>query len=248
MIRHLSFNIKMRHSKKGDKNMKTTFTKVAVATILAGTTLFGGAASAATKDEIKVTDRYTALKAGMTIEQAAKVIYGKEYKKQLTKKGSSTVLKKKAELTTSSQGQKTTVYAFSDEKNFTNVSVFHFMTKKNSSVYRLTGKSLDLYRADSYTGARESKMKLMKEKKIKTGMTEKQLDAVLSGSGLGEWTGIDAIDWTSIQSKQELDYGLGIKSLSKTYVFPTSTKQRKLVILNYDYEKKTYKVASQTSL
>jgi len=238
----------MRHSKKGDKNMKTTFTKVAVATILAGTTLFGGAASAVTKDEIKVTDRYTALKAGMTIEQAAKVIYGKEYKKQLTKKGSSTVLKKKAELTTSSQGQKTTVYAFSDEKNFTNVSVFHFMTKKNSSVYRLTGKSLDLYRADSYTGARESKMKLMKGKKIKTGMTEKQLDAVLSGSGLGEWTGVDAIDWTSIQSKQELDYGLGIKSLSKTYVFPTSTKQRKLVILNYDYEKKTYTVSSQTSL
>lgn len=228
--------------------MKTTFTKVAVATILAGTTLFGGAASAVTKDEIKVTDRYTALKAGMTIEQAAKVIYGKEYKKQLTKKGSSTVLKKKAELTTSSQGQKTTVYAFSDEKNFTNVSVFHFMTKKNSSVYRLTGKSLDLYRADSYTGARESKMKLMKGKKIKTGMTEKQLDAVLSGSGLGEWTGVDAIDWTSIQSKQELDYGLGIKSLSKTYVFPTSTKQRKLVILNYDYEKKTYTVSSQTSL
>ena len=227
--------------------MKTTFTKVAVATVLAGTTLFGGAASAATKDETKVTDRYTALKVGMTIEQAAKVIYGKEYKKQLTKKGSSTVLKKKAELTTSSQGQKTTVYAFSDEKNFTNMSVFQFMTKKNSSVYRLTGKSLDLYRADSYTGARESKMKLMKGKKIKTGMTEKQLDAVLSGSGLGEWTGVDAIDWTSIQSKQELDYGLGIKSLSKTYVFPTSTKQRKLVILNYDYEKKMYKVSSQTS-
>ena len=228
--------------------MKMTFTKVAVASVLAGTTLFGGAASAATKDETKVTDRYTALKPGMTIEQAAKVIYGKAYKKQLTKKGSSTVLKKKAELTTSSQGQKTTVYAFADEKNFTNMSVFQFMTKKNSSVYRLTGKSLDLYRAESYTGARESKMKLLKGKKIKTGMTEKQLDAVLSGSGLGEWTGVDAIDWTSIQSKQELDYGLGIKSLSKTYVFPTSTKQRKLVILNYDYEKKTYKVASQTSL
>ncbi len=38
--------------------MKTTFTKVAVATVIAGTTLFGGAASAATKDETKVTDRY----------------------------------------------------------------------------------------------------------------------------------------------------------------------------------------------
>lgn len=75
--------------------MKTTFTKVAVATVIAGTTLFGGVASAATKDETKVTDRYTALKAGMTIEQAAKVIYGKEYKKQLTKKSGSTVLKKK---------------------------------------------------------------------------------------------------------------------------------------------------------
>ncbi len=92
------------------------------------------------------------------------------------------------------------------------------MTKKNSSVYRLTGKSLDLFRVDSYSGARESKMKLLKGKKIKTGMTEKQLDAVLSGSGLGEWTGVDSIDWTSIQTKQELDYGLGIKhSLKHTY-------------------------------
>ncbi|WP_051656305.1 MULTISPECIES: hypothetical protein [Exiguobacterium] len=110
--------------------MKMTFTKVTVATVLAGTTLFGGAASAATKDETKVTDRYTALKAGMTIEQAAKVIYGKDYKKQLTKKSGSTVLKKKAEFTTVSQGQKTTAYTFSDEKNFTNISVFQFMTKK----------------------------------------------------------------------------------------------------------------------
>lgn len=80
--------------------MKSTFTKVAVATVLTGTTLFGGAASAATKDEVKATERYTALKNGMTIEQTAKVIYGKDYKKQLTKKNGSTVFKKKEDYST----------------------------------------------------------------------------------------------------------------------------------------------------
>lgn len=228
--------------------MKMTFTKVALATVLAGTTLFGGAASAATKDETKATDRYTALKAGMTIEQAAKVIYGKDYKKQLTKKNGSTVLKKKADSTSTTNGQKATFYTFVNEKTYMDTTGLMFMTKKKSSIYLLTSKTVSLLRFDSATGFRESKMKLMKGKKIKNGMTEKQLDSILSGKGLGEWTSLTTVDWTPVQTKQELDLGLGVKGYTKWYVFPTSTSQRKYVIMDYDFKKKTYKVASQTSL
>ncbi len=90
--------------------MKSTFTKVAVAAVIAGTTLFGGVASAATKEEVKATDRYSALKNGMTIEQAAKVIYGKDYKKQVMTKNGSKVLKLKEEMKYTEDGQKTIVY------------------------------------------------------------------------------------------------------------------------------------------
>ena len=228
--------------------MKTTIMKLTVATLIAGSTLIAGTAEAATKQETKVTTQFKTLKNGMTIEQAAKVLYGKEYKKQLTKKNGMTVLKKKAEGTSTTQGQKTTIYSFYDKKEIlpSDITTLMFMTKKNSSVYRLTTKSLDLYRQSS-TGTRESKMKLMKGKKIKTGMTEKQLDAVLSGKGLGEWTGLDSIDMSSVQTKQELELGFAIKLESKTYVFPTATKQKKFVMLEYNAKKKTYVVSSQMS-
>ncbi len=230
--------------------MKTTFAKLTLATLIAGSTLIAGTAEAATTTETKATTQYNALTPGMTIAQAAKVIYGKDYKKQLTKKGSSTVLKQKAEATSTSQGQKTTLYSIYDRKaDFPSaMTTLMFMTKKNDSVYRLTTKSLDLYRGTTTSGARESKMKLAKGAKIKTGMTEKQLDALLSGKGLGEWTGLDTIDLTSVQTKQELELGLAIKAKSKTYVFPTATKTKKLVILDYNAKKKTYVVSGQASL
>lgn len=228
--------------------MTTTFGKLTIAALIAGSTLIAGTAEAATKQETKVTTQFKTLKNGMTIEQAAKVLYGKDYKKQLTKKNGMTVLKQKAEATSTTQGQKTTIYSFYDKKEIvpSDITTLMFMTKKNSSVYRLTSKSLDLFR-DSSTGARESKMKLAKGAKIKTGMTEKQLDGVLSGKGLGEWTGLDSIDMTSVQTKQEIDLGLAIKSEFKTYVFPTSTKQKKFVMLEYNAKKKTYVVSNQMS-
>ena len=230
--------------------MKTTIVKVTMATIITGSTLLTGVTvGAATKQEKKVTTQYQTLKAGMTIEQAAKVLYGKTYKKQLMKKNGMTIFKKQPFTTSDTLGQKSTAYSFSEKYEVMplDVTTLIFMTKKNGSVYRLTSKSLDFLRLSS-TGLRESKMKLVKGKTIKKGMTEKQLDAVLSGKGLGEWMGLDSIDMSSIQSKKELEAGVGIKSEVKTYVFPTSTKQKKIVMLDYDFKKKTYVVSTQTSL
>ena len=96
--------------------MKMTFTKLAVAAVIAGSTLFSGTASAAKKVETTATNQYTALKAGMTMEQAAKVLYGKSYKKQLIKKNGSTMLKKKATTSSNGEGQKIANYQFFDTK------------------------------------------------------------------------------------------------------------------------------------
>lgn len=231
--------------------MTTSFGKLTIAALIAGSTLMSGVTvNAATKTEVKATNQYNALKPGMTIAQVAKVIYGKEYKKQLMQKGGSTVLKQKAEMTSNTNGQKMLGYSVYDKKVVfpLDMTTLMFMTKKNDSLYRLTSKSLDLFRDDMSSGFRESKMKLVKGGKIKTNMTEKQLDAVLSGKGLGEWAGLDTIDMTSIQTKKELDLGLGIKGRSKTYIFPTTTKTKKLVMLDYDAKKKTYVVSGEASL
>jgi hypothetical protein len=79
--------------------MNTTFIKITVATIIAGSTLFSGTTSAAKIVETAATNQYSALKAGMTMDQVAKVLYGKDYKKQLTTKNGSQVLNTKEEFT-----------------------------------------------------------------------------------------------------------------------------------------------------
>lgn len=228
--------------------MMKLMTKTTCATLIAGAMLFGGSASAATKEESKWTTQYSNLKTGMTLSETAKVLYGKEYKKQLIQKSGSTILKKKADDSYSEQGQKSKVYVFANGKNQNIYTSLLFMTKKNSSVYRLIGKSLDVSRESSATGARESTRKLAKGATIKVGMTEKQLDTILSGTGLGEWTGLDSSDWTSVQSKSELALIGPVKSSLKIYVFPTTTSKRKLVVMDYDYKKKTYRVGDQSSL
>ncbi|WP_290777577.1 hypothetical protein [Exiguobacterium sp. UBA5002] len=226
------------------KRMTTTV----LAAMIAGATVCAGSASAATKEETKYTTQYTNLKTGMTMTEVAKVLYGNDYKKQLVKKSGSTVLKKQAESTEISYGQKTKFYYFTNGKNGDSDTSLVFMTKKNSSVYRLTGKSFDIYRENTKSAARESTRKLAKGAKVKKEMTAKQLDAILSGTGLGEWTGVEATDWSSIQSKAELAAIGAEKSSYKTYVFPTSTGGRKMVLMSYDYKKKTFKVADHTSL
>lgn len=224
--------------------MKTTFMKVAVATVIAGTTLFSGTASAATKVEITATNQFEALKTGMTMEQVAKVLYGKSYKTQLTKKDGSTILKKKPEFADKEDGQKFATYNFYDTKvkvapTYTALS---FTTKAKDSVYRLTSKVINIT-AKTKLGARESKMQLVKGAKLSEGMTEQQLDAVLTGKGLGDWMDWANFDYSMVASKAEIKQGLADPIMMKTYVFQTTDpKKRMLVSLDYNFKKKLYEV------
>jgi len=217
--------------------------KITVATIIAGTTLFGGAASAATKVETAATNQYTALKTGMTMEQVAKVLYGKDYKKQLTTKSGSQVLKMKEAIKFTADHRKQIYYEIYDPKAKippTETSL-GFMTKKNDSVYRLVSKNIETGRK-TYSEYRESTRKLNAGAKIKTGMTEKQLDGLLSGSGLEEWAGLLEEDARSVFSAKEIKHYEIEAFKGKLYVFQKSTKSRIYVDLAYDTKKKTYVV------
>ena len=223
--------------------MNTTFMKITVATIIAGSTLFSGTASAATKVETTATNQYTALKAGMTMEQVAKVLYGKDYKKQLTTKNGSQVLKTKEEFKDVEDKRKEIYYEIYDRKAKIPPTLMSlgFMTKKNDSVYRLISKQVEMGR-NTYSEYRESTRKLNAGAKIKTGMTEKQLDGVLSDSGLGEWAGLSEGDARSVFSTKEIkEYEIETHK-GKLYVFQKSTKSRIYVDLAYGAKKKTYVV------
>ncbi|WP_214858391.1 hypothetical protein [Exiguobacterium sp. s191] len=221
--------------------MNTTFMKITVATIIAGSTLFSGTASAATKVETTATNQYTALKAGMTMEQVAKVLYGKDYKKQLTTKSGSQVLKTKEEFKDVEDKRKEIYYEIYDRKAKIPPTLMSlgFMTKKNDSVYRLISKQVEMGR-NTYSEYRESTRKLNAGAKIKTGMTEKQLDGVLSGSGLGEWAGLLEEDARSVFSAKEIKAYEIEAFKGKLYVFQKSTKSRVYVEMSYDAKKKIY--------
>ena len=224
--------------------MKTTIMKLTVATLIASSTLIAGTAQAATKEEIKATTQFEALKTGMTMEQVAQVLYGKSYKTQLTKKDGSTILKKKAELMDKSEGRKFISYDFHDTKlkiapTYTSLS---FVTKSKSSVYRLTSKVLEVT-AKTKIGVRESKMQLTKGAKLTEGMTEKQLDSVLTGKGLGEWMDWSNLDYSMVASKADIKLGLGEPIMMKSYVFQTvDPKKRMFVSMDYNFKKKIYEV------
>ncbi|EZP59706.1 hypothetical protein [Exiguobacterium sp. RIT341] len=224
--------------------MKTTFTKLAVAAVIAGSTLFSGTASAATKVETTATNQYMELKAGMTMEQAAKVLYGKSYKTQLIKKNGSTMLKKKATTSSNGEGQKIANYQFFDTKAKVPpvTTDLTFVTKKKDPVYRLTMKIINIT-ADTKLEARESKMQLVKGAKLKEGMTEKQLDAVLTGKGLGDWMTLMTFDFTSIATKKEIKDGIAGPESIKAYVFQTTDPKKRMVVnLDYNSKKKVFEV------
>ncbi len=225
--------------------MTTSFGKLTIAALIAGSTLMSGVTvNAATKEEIQATVQYESLKTGMTMEQVAKVLYGKSYKTELTKKDGSTMLKKKTAFADKEDGRKFAAYHFYDTKvkvapTYTELS---FATKDKDSVYRLTSKMLNIT-AKTKLGVRESKMQLMKGAKLTEGMTEQQLDAVLTGKGLGEWMDWSNFDYSTVASKAEIKLGLGEPIMMRSYVFQTTDpKKRMIVSLDYNFKKKNYEV------
>jgi hypothetical protein len=218
--------------------------KVMVIVLLAIAVLVPDTASAATKEETRLTELYKDLKHGMTIEQVATTLYGKEAKKHIRyRKGQPTILRVPINDETVDEGHKQLIQVMEDRSVKQGPSlVLHFMTKKRSNVYRLVIKAVFIERK-SKTGYRESTHHLKKGAKPENGMTEKQIDAMLSGKGLGHWTAVANMDTTSGYSKEEIRREFQELDRIKIYVFPTAQKNKwKEVQFAYNKERKKFVV------
>lgn len=198
-------------------------------------------ASAATKAETIATKQYRALKPGMTVEQVAKILYGKTYKKQLKMKKGSQVLRLNTEIEMEEWDRNVLLYDLVNRKvEFPSaIGVLMFMTETGGTKYRLTMKQME-FKRDTAAGFRTSDRKLIKGAKIKNGMTEQQVDRVLTGKGLGAFGTLGHVDTTSVLRKKEVKAGKATIIHTKSYVFPTATNKWQYIFFIYDTKKKVY--------
>lgn len=200
-------------------------------------------ADAATKAEAIATKQYRALKPGMTVEQVAKVLYGKAYKKQLKMKNGSQVLRLNTEIEMEEWDRNVLLYDLVNRKvEFPSaIGVLMFMTETGGTKYRLTMKQME-FKRDTAAGFRTSDRKLIKGAKINNGMTEQQVDRLLTGKGLGAFGTLGQIDTTSVLRKKEVKAGKATIIHTKSYVFPTATNKWQYIFFIYDTKKKAYRV------
>lgn len=200
--------------------------------------------SAATKEEVRLTELYKDLKHGMTIEQVATTLYGKEAKEHIRyRRWQPKILRVPINDETVEDGHKQLIQAIEDRSDKQGPQlVLHFMTKKKSNIYRLVIKAVFVERK-STTGYRESTRQLKKGMKLENGMTEKQVDAMLAGKGLGHWTAVANMDTTSGYSKEEIRRDFQELYRMKVYVFPTTQKNKwKEIEFAYSQERKKFVV------
>lgn len=195
--------------------------------------LSSGTVSAATKNEQKFTDSLNNYQFGMTVTAFAKQMYGKSYQKYLTKKNGSTVLKHDVKKVISEEYVDSLQYFFFDQtkQEPMHVMQFMFMKKPKDKLYRLVFKGVDMKRDKT---VRQSTKQLMTGKRIRFDMTTKQVDAVLTGKGLGDWMTWAVMDYSSVFTKRELkNIGFGNAKV-KIYIFQTDNKKKQKRVRMYD--------------
>lgn len=195
-------------------------------------------------------EKFGELKMNSTIEEVAKIIYGKKYKEKLKKENGITVFKKK-ELVKGIDSSTVYYYSFFTEKvvwNKTSVDkmIINLSTKKNGKTLYLTGKIYAVpSKTKNETGVRESEKYLENNKVIKKNMSTKDLDKILAGKGLGNWSSVDYSDFskTGIYSDESKKLVFPKPSKSKHYQFRTKNKKTVWqVSLIYNEKKKDYVV------
>ena len=219
--------------------------KYALLVSLVTSTVFSLPVDAATKQEKQVTTDFTKYKTGMTITEFAKLRYGKTYKTQLTKKHGRIILKEKSPKRDSIEQMDYRYYFIGDEKSEVpdHLMTFLFTVKPKEKVYRLALKSLD-FSAKNPMQVRQSDKQLKRGKRLDFGMTERQLDNVLSGKGLGDWMNWMVNDFSHTLSEREMETTSLGQGKGKTYIFRTNNPNKRLrVEMMYDPNKKTYRIS-----
>ena len=182
---------------------------------------------------------YKQIKPGMTVTEAAKLIYGKTYKSHLKKEYGTTTFSKNP------------LYRdiWKDSRNYEFGFYTHDKKSKASYTYRINlglftkPDSKRLYVGwKSYAPENPSIKKFYSGKKPKYGMTINQVDKILSGKGLGVFDSVSTEDLRGFglvdQNNKEITFKKNswIDYKAKSY----TGKKSYLMSFKYDYKKKNY--------
>ncbi|WP_047390377.1 hypothetical protein [Exiguobacterium sp. ZWU0009] len=213
---------------------------------LVGVLCFSGAleGQAASKEVLQIKQAYKAFKFGMTLTEVAKTIYGTEYRKYIKKQNGRVVFTKKPETTENEQGFRSIGYALDPpSKNLPTTTFLEFSTKQYQTTYYLTQKAL-YYQADTENGLYENSRTLMKPASLRHGMTEKQLDQLVTGKKLGQVSMYFSWNVSPVIKKSPMKTGR-----YKIYQFHRPhSKKIEVVILSYNTQKKRYEVDTEIGI
>ena len=199
---------------------------------------------AASKEALQIKQEYKALKFGMTLTEVAKTIYGKEYRKYIKKQNGSVVFTKKPGTTDNEQGYRSLGYVLDrPSKNIPTATLLEFSTKQHQKTYYLIQKAL-YYQADTENGLYENSRTLMKPSSLRHGMTEKQLDQLVSGKKLGQLSMNFSWNVSSVIKESPMKTGR-----YKIYQFHRPhSKKMQVVTLSYNTQKKRYEVDTEIGI
>lgn len=213
---------------------------------LIGVLCFSGTleGQAASKEALQIKQAYKALKFGMTLTEVANTVYGKGYRKYIKKQNGSVVFTKKPGTTDNEQGYRSLGYVLDrPSKDLPTTTLLEFSTKQHQKTYYLTQKAL-YYQADTENGLYENSRTLMKPASLRHGMTEKQLDQLVSGKKLGQVSMYLSWNVSSVIKKSPMKNGR-----YKIYQFHRShSKKMQVVTLSYNTQKKRYEVDTEIGI
>lgn len=182
---------------------------------------------------------YKQIKHGMTVTEAAKLIYGKTYKSHLKKENGVTVFSKRPFYRDISKTNKNYEFGFYAHDKESQSMYSHkiylglFTKKENKSLY--VGWK-------SYSPENPSTKNFYSEKKPKYGMTINQVDKILSGNGLGVFDSLYNEDLTKFGYVDK--NGKNANPIKVSWIYykakSYSGKTDYYMFFIYDYEKKTY--------
>jgi len=213
---------------------------------LIGVLCFSGTleGQAASKEALQIKQEYKALKFGMTLTEVANTIYGKGYRKYIKKQNGSVVFTKKPGTTDNEQGYRSLGYVLDrPSKDLPTTTLLEFSTKQHQKTYYLTQKAL-YYQADTENGLYENSRTLMKLASLRHGMTEKQLDQLVSGKKLGQVSMYWSWNVSSVIKESPMKTGC-----YKIYQFHRlHSKEMQVVTLSYNTQKKRYEVDTEIGI
>jgi len=218
--------------------------KLIVLVIIAMSVLIPNTISAASKEALQIKQEYKTLKFGMTLTEVAKTMYGKEYRKYIKKKDGRFVFTKKPGTTGNEQGYRSLGYVLDrPSKNLPTTTLLEFSTKQHQKTYYLTQKAL-YYQGDTENGLYENSRTVVKPSALRHGMTEKQLNQLVTGKKLGQVSMYLSWNVSSVIKKSPMKNGR-----YKIYQFHRPhSKKMQVVTLSYNTKKKRYEVDTEIGI